>query len=122
MKKIIEIVAIVLIVGVIGYIFITRNNEEKEVIKYVNENYIQLEEVVRNNASYDNKYIKKVEEKNDLVIFYVKDKVGFYYSKDDQVKTIDGHTNLLGLGDNKYSWDNGTIIKVRDKWYYFKLK
>ena len=122
MKKIVEIIAIVLIVGVIGYIFITRNNEEKEVIKYVNENYIQLEEVVRNNASYDNKYIKKVEEKNDLVIFYVKDKVGFYYSKDDQVKTIDGHTNLLGLGDNKYSWDNGTIIKVRDKWYYFKLK
>lgn len=134
MKKIVVPAIAIVAVLVIGIILLNKDKEEKEVINYVSSNYIKLEEIannyLQNNQVAFPKYIKNVSvyngTKTTTVEFAVNDNYGFYYSKDNLPtgnKNLD--VNLLGLGDNRYTWEDnngkGIIQKIRDYWYFYKV-
>ena len=134
MKKIIVPVIAVIAAVIIGLILLNKDKEEKEVINYVNSNYIELEEIANNylnnnQVNFPN-YIKMVNVYNGktttTVEFSVNDNYGFYYSKDDIAATHKNlDLNLLGLGNNRYTWQenkiNGITQKIRDYWYFYKI-
>ena len=134
MKKIVVPAIAIVAVLVIGIILLNKDKEEKEVINYVSSNYIKLEEIannyLQNNQVAFPKYIKNVNvyngTKTTTVEFAVNDNYGFYYSTDNLPtgnKNLD--VNLLGLGDNRYTWEDnngkGIIQKIRDYWYFYKV-
>lgn len=134
MKKIIIPIIIVIAIGIIGYIFYSKQEIEEEVKKYVNDNYQELTTIadsyMRNNEVTYPDYIKKVTLYKgiytDIVEFQVKDNYGFYFSSKNYPAAKENiDTDLLELGGEKYTWDEennkGTTIKIRDYWYFYKL-
>ena len=98
--------------------------EELETIakNYLNANMVEYPEYVKGVESIQG-------DKTDIVEFFVKqdESIGFYYStKDIPVAYQNVETDLIELGGNKYTWElegnKGTIIKIRDNWYFYKLK
>jgi hypothetical protein len=136
MKKLVMPIIIIIAAVVIGFVFYNKNNQEKEIKDYVNNNYKELTTIAKNylegNIVEYPEYVKGVEsiegDTTDIVEFFVKqdESIGFYYStKDIPVAYQNIETDLIELGGNKYTWETdiskGTIIKIRDNWYFYKL-
>ena len=141
MKELKNILIIVVIIGIGGFLIINsmnKNNEVKEISEYVNNNEAELERVAKSiisgketDKSSDIKSVELYDDNGDkLVLFKLKDSdknIGFYYSLTNYPSALQSyHLDLIELGGSKYKWDDdktsGITSKIKDHWYFYKVQ
>ena len=139
MKDVVKnIIIIVIVVGVVSFIAFTsiqKDNEYKEISKYVNDHKEELETIANEYLSGNEKDYGKSYESikvyknngNKLVYFKLKEyDNSFYYSNIDRPAVEDKNIDLIELGGNKYKWQEddteGITTKIIDNWYFYKKK
>lgn len=138
-KNIWYVIAIVLIGGVLAYTILNKEDYQKEIKEYVNNNYEELENVAKeyltgNTPEYDTNYITDIKvsknDDNDIVSFYVTKKstyYGFYYStKNTPVPYENKNVDLIQTGTGQWIWSKtgdgkGKTGQIRDNWFYFEM-
>lgn len=137
MKDVVKnIIIIVIVVGVVSFIAFTsiqKDNEYKEISKYVNDHKEELETIANEYLSGNEKDYSKDYESikvyknngNKLVYFKLKEyDNSFYYSSIDRPAVEDRNIDLIELGGNKYKWQEddteGITTKIIDNWYFYK--
>lgn len=143
MKKI--VLAIIIVVAIVASLILYKElqpSQEDEIVSFVEENKIELEEISEKvlNGDEEIKDYKTVvidgtwgNGDNQIVQFMYEGVgiasagkyYGFYYSPNDIPQSYQCEKKVVTDGDDSWKWtsggdDGGITKKICDKWYYFE--
>lgn len=137
-KNTISIIVVAALAAVLLFLTVNKDNKYKEIEKYVNDNYKELETIAKEYQK-GGSYKYDVDKIKDIKVYKIKDteivcflffdektSYGFYYSEQDvAVPYKSSNTELIQTGKSEWIWSKtneseGKIKQIRKKWFYYQ--